>query len=330
MRTVEKLREAATFEHLLVSPDAGFAAELPELIDEMHGLADGEANALVYTSLLVAFRELAGIRRTSVTGSNGELARAFYWRAIARGREESHVRGVMIDTLVRKIFRDSGGLRSVFRSDLPDPEAPVREAVTDFIRTSPLQTPSAILDDFYLRTRMRRFAGRNISTTNLFCAQGVPYFAPPVVDVILDLPAVQKQDGRVVRETIVDLSPQLAAVPLASGETVPPLSFAHPSRAARRGTGLGLKAMARYGGRWGRMLARAPVDSMPFRQVAEDTGFREYVGDLLLTRDTRSLCLFDREALRTFVESSLSGGSLSPLGIVLTIELTLRRFGLAV
>lgn len=330
MRTVEKLRKAATFEHLLVSPDAGFAAELPELIDEMHGLADGEANALVYTSLLVAFRELAGIRRTSVTGSNGELARAFYWRAIARGRQESHVRGVMIDTLVRKIFRDSGGLRSVFRSDLPDPEAPVREAVTDFIRTSPLQTPSAILDDFYLRTRMRRFAGRNISTTNLFCAQGVPYFAPPVVDVILDLPAVQKQDGRVVRDTIVDLSPQLAAVPLASGETVPPLSFAHPSRAARRGTGLGLKAMARYGGRWGRMLARAPVDSMPFRQVAEDTGFREYVGDLLLTRDTRSLCLFDREALRTFVESSLRSGSLSPLGIVLTIELTLRRFGLAV
>ena len=50
----------------------------------MHALADGEANALVYTSLLVAFRELAGIRRTSVTGSNGELARAFYWGAIAR------------------------------------------------------------------------------------------------------------------------------------------------------------------------------------------------------------------------------------------------------
>ena len=87
MRTVEKLSEAATFEHLLVSPDAGFAAELPDLIHEMHALADGEANAIVYTSLLVAFRELAGVRRTSVTGSNGELARAFYWRAIARGRE---------------------------------------------------------------------------------------------------------------------------------------------------------------------------------------------------------------------------------------------------
>lgn len=330
MRTVEKLKEVGTFEHLLVSPDAGFAAELPELIDEMHALADGEANAIVYTSLLVAFRELAGVRRTSVTGSNGELARAFYWRAIARGREAGHLRGVVIDTVVRKIFRESGGLRSVFRPDLPDPEAPVREAVTDFIRTSPLQRPSAILDDFYLRTRMRRFAGRNISTTSLFCAQGVPYFAPSVVDVILDLPDAQKRDGRVVRETIATLSTQLAAVPLASGETVSPLSLAHPSRAVRRGTGLGLKAMARYGGRWGRTLARAPVDSMPFRQVAEDTRFREYISELLLTNDTRSLGLFDREALRTFVDSSLRSGSLSPLGIVLTIELTLRRFGLAV
>lgn len=328
MRTVEKLREVATFEHLLVSPDAGFAAELPTLIDEMHALADGEANAIIYTSLLVAFRELAGVRRTSVTGSNGELARAFYWRAIARGRDAGHVRGVAIDTVLRKIFRESGGLRSVFRSDLPDPEAPVREAVTDFIRTSPLQRPSAILDDFYLRTRMRRFAGRNISTTSLFCAQGVPYFAPSVVDVILDLPDAQKQDGRVVRETIVELSPRLAAVPLASGDPVPPLSLAHPSRAARRGTGLGIKAMARYGGRYGRRLARAPVDSMPFRQVAQDAGFRDYVGDLLLASDTRCLRLFDREALRTFVESSLQSGSLSPLGLVLTIELTLRRFRL--
>ena len=330
MRTVEKLREVVTFEHLLVSPDAGFAAELPELIDEMHALADGEANAIVYTSLLVAFRELAGVRRTSVTGSNGELARAFYWRAIAGGRDAGHVRGVVIDSVVRKIFRESGALRSLFRADLPDPEAPVREAVMDFIRTSPFQRPSAILDDFYLRTRMRRFAGRNISTTSLFCAQGVPYFAPSVVDVILDLPDAQKQDGRVVRETIVDLAPRLAAVPLASGDPVPPLSIAHPSRAARRATGLGLKAMARYGGRYGRMLARAPADSMPFRQVAEDAGFREYVGDLLLTTDTRCLGLFDRNELRTFVESSLQRGSLSPLGLVLTIELTLRRFGLAV
>ena len=328
MRTVEKLREVATFEHLLVSPDAGFAAELPQLIDEMHALADGEANVIIYTSLLVAFRELAGVRRTSVTGSNGELARAFYWRAIARGRDAGHVRGVVIDAVVRKIFRESGGLRSVFRSDLPDPEAPVREAVTDFILTSPLQRPSAILDDFYLRTRMRRFAGRNISTTSLFCAQGVPYFAPSVVDVILGLPDSQKQDGRVVRETILDLSPRLASVPLASGDPVPPPSIAHPSRAARRATGLGLKAMARYGGRYGRMLARAPVDSMPFRQVAADPGFRDYVGDLLLTSDTRCLGLFDREGLRTFVQSSLESGSLSPLGIVLTIELTLRRFRL--
>ena len=69
---------------------------------------------------------------------------------------------------------------------------------------------------------------------------------------------------------------------------------------------------------------------MPFRQVAEDEGFREYVGDLLLSGDTRCLGLFDREALRTFVQSSLQSGSLSPLGLVITIELTLRRFGLAV
>jgi hypothetical protein len=328
MRTIERLERVEAFEHLLLSPDAGLAVDLPALIDEMHGLADGEANALVYTSLLIAFRGLANLRRTSITGSNGELARAFYWRAIAGRRDTGHIRGVAINALLRKIFRESGTLRFAFRDDIRDPEAPVREAVIDFLRTSCFATPTAILDDFYLRTRMRRFAGRNISTTSLFCEQGVPYFAHSVVDTALDLPAAQKEDGRVVREAIMRLSPALASVPLGSGDPVPPLSLTHPTRATRRFAGLARKAIARYGGRYGRLLARAPEESMPWRQVAGHPRFREYVRDLLLVQDARVLGLFDRAALRGVVESSLETGHLSPLGIVLTIELTLRRFGL--
>jgi len=327
MRTIQRLRRVAAFEHLLVSPDAGFAARVPELVGEMHSLADGEANALIYTSLLVAFEGLADVRRTSMTGSGGELARAFYWRAIA-GRRAPHVRGVSVDLLLRKVMRDSGRVRFAFRSDLPDPQAAIRETVVDFIGRSTFQNPHEILDDFYLRTRMRRFAGRNISTTGLFCAQGVPYFAHPVVDAALSLPASEKRDGRVVREAIVQLSPALASVPLGSGDTVPPPSLAHPTRGARRVAGLGRKAMARYGGRFGRTVSRSAVESMPWSDVVADPRFREYVRDLLLAGDARCLELFDRTRLTALVESSLATGAVSPLGLVLTMELTLRRFDL--
>jgi len=328
MRTIRRLQRVAPFDHLLLSPDDAFAAELPTLIDEMHSLASGEANVLVYTSLLVAFRGLEAVRRTSVTGSNGELARGFYWRAVAGRDERSQVRGVSVDALLRKIFRESGGLRAVFRPEVPDSEETVRGIVTKFLEASPLATPQGILDDFYLRTRMRRFAGRNISTTSLFCAQGVPYFAPTVVDAVLGLPPELKEDGRIVREAIVELSPGLASVPLGSGEAVPPASLAHPTRALRRAVGLGRKGFARYGGNLGRRIAHAPAESMPFREVAQDAAFRDFVGDLLLTPDARSLALFDRAGLTGFVEASLAGGSLSPLGLALTIELTLRRFRL--
>src|SRR5205814_879382 len=110
-------------------------------------------------------RGLAEVRRTSVTGSNGELARQFYGRAVSHRHENDHVRGIDIDSLLRKVLRDSRVVRPAFRADLPDPQAAIRQAVIDFVSTSAFQTPNAILDDFYLRTRMRRFAGRNITTT---------------------------------------------------------------------------------------------------------------------------------------------------------------------
>ena len=75
-----------------------------------------------------------------------------------------------------------------------------------------------------------------------------------------------------------------------------------------------------------------PSDSMPFRQVAEDPGFRELRRRPPAERATRDAsCLFDRDALADVrpIESSGPDPSLRS-GSFCTIELTLRRFGLAV
>ena len=322
-------RRVAPFDHLLLSPDDSIAGELPELAAEMHTLADGEANALAYTSLLVAFRGLAGVRRTSVTGSGGEVARGFYWRALAR-REEPHRRGVSLERLIGRVTRDSGSIPGAIRRDVVEIDALLHGLLETFVSSSPLQTPHAILDDFYLRTRMRRFAGRNITTTGLFCLQAVPFFSHHVTDCALALPVDQKRDSRAIREAVAAFHPGLAAVPLASGGVVPPLSYRHPFRAVRRAAGLGRKGISRYGGALGRRIVHAPEPSMPWQQIASDAQFREYVGDLLLAREARTASLLERQALTSLVEGGLADASLYPLGLVLTVELTLRKFGLTV
>ena len=239
MRTIRRLQDVVPFDHLLITPPDDIATELPSLIGEMHSLADGEANALAYTSLLVAFGGLEGIRRTSVTGSGGEIARGFDWRALAR-RGESQMRGISIDRLVRRVTRDSGQLKWSLRPGL-DATGGVTNTVAEFVQSSPFQTPQRILDDFYLRTRMRIFAGRNISTTGLFCLQGVPLFSHRVVDAALGLPPHEKRDSRAVRLAVAEFMPSLAGVPLASGDPVPTVVVRAPAATAAAVRGVGTK-----------------------------------------------------------------------------------------
>ena len=330
MRTIEKLKGAATFEHLLVSPDAGFATELPDLIAEMHALADGEANAIVYTSLLVAFRELAGIRRTSVTGSNGELARAFYsacdrtWTAREPHprRSDRHVgakdlpgeRRTKVGVPSRLVRPGRARPRSGhgFHPDLsvPKPGCDPRRLLSPHAHAQ-ICRPEHQYDESFLRARgpvLRSFGSRCNSRSSGRPEAGRTRRAR---GDRRSFTSTRRRSAGVGR-----CSPAVVArAPLAGCATRDGTraqgggAIRRPLRKDGRSRSRGVNAISAGRGRHG-------VPGVRRRPSADER--------------TPSLGLFDREALRTFVQSSLQSGSLSPLGLVLTIELTLRRFGLAV
>jgi hypothetical protein len=192
---------------------------------------------------------------------------------------------------------------------------------------SPAPTPDSVLDDFYIRARMQRFGGRNISTTGAFCRQALPFFDNQVVDASLALPFHRRRQGRVVRDAVAAWAPRLARVPLDTGIAVAPRGWGTPVASARWTAAMGRKALVRYGGATGRRLALAPPDPVPWDSVRSTPAFRDFVRDSLPARGARVHALLDADATSGIVREALAGGPLYPLGLVLSLELTLARLG---
>lgn len=319
LRTVRRLQRHAPFEHLAVAvpPDAG--AQLPDLTREMHALSDGEVNALEYAPLLVAFAALEGQRRVSVSGSGGENARGYYYAALRDGAVDTGVLASKVSSATRPV------VAAIRRDAFADPLAPLRAEISRILAGSPATTPAGRLDDFYLRARMQRFGGRNISTTGVFCRQGLPYFENRVVEASLGLATERKRDGRVVRSALAAWSPALARIPLDTGIAVATRSWRRPTTQLRWGAAMGRKALARYGGAHGRRLAARPPEPVPWDSLRREPAFGSFVRDMLDGEARQVDAILDPAATRALATTALAGGSLYPLGLVLTLELTLRR-----
>jgi asparagine synthase (glutamine-hydrolysing) len=321
IRTVKRLKRRVPFAHLVVPVDASLADGIVNHLQEMHVVSDGEVNALEYAPLLSAFRRLDGRRTASLSGAGGEIGRGFYYHALRSAAPR--VRGIPLDGLVARMTADAGVLASLCREEVvPDRHAPAARVLEKMIDASPVGTPEAILDDIYLRARMQRFAGRNFTTTGLFCRQGLPYFGNELVDVVNALPPPAKQDGRIMRQTLFELSPALASVPLDSGMSVrldePQRAGVLPKRGDRGSAGLRTTVRAAVG-------QSSPPQTVPWGAVLEHRAFGTYVRDLLCSSSAYVNEFFPRDRLEAFVDASIAGGLRYPLGLLITLELTYRR-----
>jgi hypothetical protein len=325
VRTVERLRRKVRFEHLAIPiPADRLADRLPALVAEKHELGDAEENALEYSPLIMAFEELEGRRLVSLSGVPGELFRGFYFQVLKRRGQRA--RGIPMDALIRTVTRDSRDLHRVIRPELlPDPELPIRSAVEAFISTSPATKPEGILEDFYLRVRMQRFTGRGTTTTGLFCRHGLPYFGNDLVALALALPYEGKRKGAVIANGLAKLSPKLAEIPREWGTPIIAPPLLRPDLRLRGQIVLVRKGFARYGGRMGRVLALMPPEPVPWNAARNSQHFRDFVGDLLLSSRSPASSVLEPSRTARVVERALSGGTLFPLGLLLTLALTLER-----
>jgi asparagine synthase (glutamine-hydrolysing) len=317
VRTIRRLQRAVPFEHVIAG--VGTGADAVEAVLAMHALADGEVNALEYANLLQAFPAAEGRWKVSLSGSGGEIARGYYYAAIKDGKADA-------GALMHKFGSATRPALALLRHDrFPDPLAPLRGALEDFLASGADGSPELAMEDVYIRGRMQRFGGRNVTTTGHFFRQSLPFFDNTVVEASLGLPARRKAGGEVVRDAIAAWTPPLARIPLDSGIAVAPRDWRHPTTQARWAAAMGRKALVRYGGSAGRALARPAPSVVDWDGYRADPGFGEFVRATLPASGARVHELLDPARTAALVDAALAGGSLYPLGLVLTLELTLRR-----
>jgi len=324
LRTVSSLRRRVCFPHLRIALDE-FPARAHELVGAMHSASDGEVNALEYAPLLLAFEQLESVRDVSISGSGGEVARGFYYAALRdpRGR----LRGISLPMLLMKTTSATAGARSCVNAAAFGDAVPARVAhdlLADYVAGSPAISSSSILDDIYLRGRMQRFAGRNVTTTGLFCRQALPYFSNEFVATALSLPREAKSGGRTMRVALKALDRGLSTVSLDSGDPAEPMTGLAPKARLQRSIVIGRKIGRRVPGVRTVVSTKHP-DNVPWTSVREDPEFVEFTHELLLSKQTQSGDYLRRDAVEDTMQRALGGDGLYSLGLLMTLELTLRR-----
>lgn len=187
-------------------------------------------------------------------GQNGEIIRGFYYpmQPLAQPATKDLAarlvdwRIISNDRVSPALFRPGEG---------QDALAEARNGMIEAL-TIPDMSWGEALDRIYLRYRMQSWAGAAVSSR--FVGRSVlwPFFDERVLAAALSLDPSRKRDSRAAHELLVELDPQLAAIPLDSG-LVPAIMAGGGARA--RGAELlrtGKKALRKIGQRIGRRSAR--------------------------------------------------------------------------
>jgi hypothetical protein len=321
LRIVERLKRRLAFEHRAVTVEPAIGARIPELTARWHELCDGESNALVYSFLLEVLPQLDGWRTVSLSGLGGEVVRTFYAAALTGGG-----RDIDSGTLLSRATTATRPVIAAMRRDrFPDPTAALRAALEERLASSRMGSAAGRLDDLYVRSRMQRFAGRNLTTTGYLSRQAIPLFHDRVMAAAFALSPERKRHGAVLSDALLEWSPGLAAVPLDNGMSVIPPGPRAPVASARYVIARGRRALQKYGGRAGAALARRPPGSVPWQTIQRDPVLGAWVRDCVCAPDARIGAVLDPQAVRRLVDDALSGhGDLFPLGLAVTLELTLR------
>ena len=183
---------------------------------------DGEYEVLFYNRVLDVHSRLARDFDISLNGSNGEMAKGYWWellfpfigwkghfddRRVAAGRFAFE--GEM-----------SGLLAHRFDDDLAGHFAGIIHRANAGLEHHP---NTAKLDNVYLTLRMQRWQGRIASATNRVWNCTSPFMWRRPMEMALSAPPSMRVRNRMVRRLIEYLDPKLAAIPLAQGYPALPL-----------------------------------------------------------------------------------------------------------
>lgn len=182
-------------------------------------VTDGEENTVVYAPILLAQESKAGSNRYSINGLGGELYRDFWWiQEMYVSRRPANL-DRLIDMRILQyeydytIFSEAWGTRMAGVKDI------LRHLYLDALSDMDLNSSCNTLqiDNLYLREKIRRWAGRTISSSSQIISALAPLTLKKCLEIVLAVPPGYKRNGRLVKGMIEQLCPPLSGLRMLNG-----------------------------------------------------------------------------------------------------------------
>jgi hypothetical protein len=283
-------------------------------------MCDGEYDVTLYAPTLVTHKNLSTQFEASINGSNGEIAKGYWWELLVpfTGRV-GHFDARRVASRRFAVERETAGLLAQEHSeDLADMFTGIIQRANTGLGKHP---NTAHMDNVYLRLRMQRWQGRIASASARIWPVISPFCFRAPMEAALSAPAKMRWNNRMMRLLIELQNPKLAALPLAQGYPAAPLrvSNAHQFHALYRET---IRAIVRRGCLTvglGKFHAGGPGKP----QATPALWTHELTRDLLDPAVMTSRALYRSDGLREILDASRAGDRLATTrsARILTLEM---------
>lgn len=192
---------------------------LPDYFERSLELTDGEENLVVYAPILLAQEHKARGRSCSVNGLGGELYRDFWWIQELYGSRRPANIGRLISMRMLQYEYDHSVFSEPWRRKMLGVKDTLKSVFLDTLADMDLHGSYNTLqiDTLYLRQKIRRWAGRTMSSSGLIVSTLAPLTLKKNLDLALAVPPGYKRGGRLVKGVVTLLCEPLSGLRMLNG-----------------------------------------------------------------------------------------------------------------
>lgn len=190
-----------------------------EYVQKAMPITDGEENIFAYAPILYAQENKAHDFQYSINGLGGELYRDFWWiQEILCSKRPANI-DRLIHTRILQYEYDYSIFSDTWNTKIGDVKNTLKAAFEKTLSDMNLHKSynNLQIDNLYFRQKIRRWAGRTMSSSNHFIHTIAPLTLKKNLEVALTIPARYKRNGRLVKSIIEQLSFPLAELEMLNG-----------------------------------------------------------------------------------------------------------------
>ena len=182
-------------------------------------LTDGEENIFTYAPILRANELKAQNYSLALNGLGGELYRDFWWiqEVLCSQKPANYER--LVETRVLQYEYNNSVFSDKWRKEMKELSGLLKRKYMDTNADMDLtKTYNTLqIDSIYFRQKIRRWAGRTISTSNQIIGALAPLTLKKCLEAGMTIPPRYKRNGQLVRAVVEKLYPKLAEEKMLNG-----------------------------------------------------------------------------------------------------------------